>query len=278
MELEILRHIQSIANPFFDFLFQLITICGEQIVLISIISIIYWALDKKFGEYIAYSVLTSVLLNNAIKDIFKMKRPIGEEGIRTLREQTATGYSFPSGHTQSASSFYGSMAIYLKNRVMYIIATVTIILIGFSRLYLGVHYPKDVIVGGILGVLTSLICYKLYNRVENKMLLYVVTFAIFIPALTFAHSADFIKGMGTYLGFIIGIYIEKRYVNFSTEGNTGNKIIRVLLGIVILLVLQLGLKVILPSGTIFSFIRYALISLIGIGVYPMIFKNLNFKK
>lgn len=273
MELEILRNIQSIANPFFDFLFQLITICGEQIVLISIISIIYWTLDKKFGEYIAYSVLTSVLLNNAIKDIFKMKRPIGEEGIRTLREQTATGYSFPSGHTQGASSFYGAMAIYLKKRVMYIIVTVMIILIGFSRLYLGVHYPKDVIVGGILGVLTSLICYKLYNRVENKMLLYVITFAIFIPALTFAHSADFIKGMGTYLGFIIGIYIEKKYVNFSTEGSTGNKIIRVLLGIVILLVLQLGLKVLLPSATIFSFIRYSLISLVGIGVYPMVFKK-----
>lgn len=275
MELEILRNIQSIANPFLDFLFQLITICGEQIVLISIISIIYWALDKKFGEYIAYSVLTSVLLNNAIKDIFKMKRPIGEDGIRTLREETATGYSFPSGHTQGASSFYGAMAIYLKKRVMYIIATVMIILIGFSRLYLGVHYPKDVIVGGILGVLTSLICYKLYNRVENKMLLYVITFAIFIPALTFAHSADFIKGMGTYLGFIIGIYIEKKYVNFSTEGSTGNKIIRVLLGIVILLVLQLGLKVLLPSGTIFSFIRYSLISLVGIGVYPMAFKKLK---
>ena len=275
MELGILRNIQSIANPFLDLLFQLITICGEQLVLISIISIIYWALDKKFGEYIAYSVLTSVLLNNAIKDIFKMKRPIGEEGIRTLREETATGYSFPSGHTQGASSFYGAMAIYLKKRVMYIIATVMIILIGFSRLYLGVHYPKDVIVGGVLGVLTSLICYKLYNKVENKMLLYVITFAIFIPALTFAHSADFIKGMGTYLGFIIGIYIEKRYVNFSTEGSTGNKIIRVLLGIVILLVLQLGLKVLLPSGTIFSFIRYSLISLVGIGVYPMAFKKLK---
>ncbi len=275
MELEILRQIQSIANPFFDFLFQLITICGEQIVLISIISIIYWTLDKKFGEYIAYSVLTSVLLNNSIKDIFKMKRPIGEEGIRTLREQTATGYSFPSGHTQSASSFYGAMAIYLKKRVMYIIATIMIISIGFSRLYLGVHYPKDVIVGGILGVLTSLICYKLYNKVENKMLLYVITFVIFIPALTFAHSADFIKGMGTYLGFIIGIYIEKKYVNFSIEVNKGNKIIRVLLGVVILLVLQLGLKVILPNGLIFSFIRYGLISLIGIGVYPIAFRKLK---
>ena len=273
MELEILRSIQSIANPFLDILFQLITMCGEQIVLISIIAVIYWALDKKFGEYIAYSVLTSVLLNNTIKDIFKMKRPIGEKGIRTLREQTATGYSFPSGHTQSASSFYGAMAIYLKKRIMYIIATIMIILVGFSRLYLGVHYPKDVIVGGILGVLTSLICYKLYNKFENKMLLYVITFVIFIPALTFAHSADFIKGMGTYLGFIIGIYIEKKYVNFSVEGSTGNKIIRVLLGILILLTLQVGLKVLLPSATIFSFIRYLLISLTGIGIYPMVFKK-----
>ncbi len=273
MELEILRSIQSIANPFLDILFQLITMCGEQIVLISIIAVIYWALDKKFGEYIAYSVLTSVLLNNTIKDIFKMKRPIGEKGIRTLREQTATGYSFPSGHTQNASSFYGAMAIYLKKRVMHIIATIMIILVGFSRLYLGVHYPKDVIVGGILGVLTSLICYKLYNKFENKMLLYVITFVIFIPVLTFAHSADFIKGMGTYLGFIIGIYIEKKYVNFSVEGSTGNKIIRVLLGILILLTLQVGLKVLLPSATIFSFIRYLLISLTGIGIYPMVFKK-----
>ncbi len=276
MELEILRHIQSIANPFFDFLFQLITMCGEQIVLISIISIIYWALDKKFGEYIAYSVLTSVLLNNAVKDIFKMKRPIGEEGIRTLREKTATGYSFPSGHTQSSASFYGAMAIYLKKKAMYIIATIMIILIGFSRLYLGVHYPKDVIVGGILGVLTSLICYKLYNRFENKMLLYVITFIVFIPALIFAHSADFIKGMGTYLGFVIGMYIEKKYVNFSIEGSTTVKVIRVLLGILILLVLQVGLKAIFPSETIFSFIRYALISFVGIGIYPMIFKKFKF--
>lgn len=276
MELEILRHIQSIANPFFDFFFQFITMCGEQIVLISIISIVYWALDKKFGEYIAYSVLTSVLLNNAIKDIFKLKRPIGEEGIRTLREKTATGYSFPSGHTQSSASFYGAMAIYLKKKSMYIIATIMIVLIGFSRLYLGVHYPKDVIVGGILGVLTSLICYKLYNKFENKMLLYVITFIVFIPALTFAHSADFIKGMGTYLGFVIGIYIEKKYVNFSNQGSTRSKVMRVLLGVLILLVLQVGLKALLPSQIIFSFIRYTLISFVGIGIYPMIFKKFKF--
>ena len=273
MELEILRNIQSIANPFLDILFQLITICGEQMVLVLIISIIYWVKDKKFGEYIAYAVLTSVLVNCVVKDIFKFKRPIGEEGIRTLREETATGYSFPSGHTQGAASFYGSMAIYMKKKAMYIIATIMIVLIGFSRLYLGVHYPKDVIVGAILGVLTAWICYKLYIRIENKMLLYLITFVLFLPALTFAHSADFIKGLGTYFGFLIGMFVEKKYVNFSVEGTRVNKIIRVLIGVLILLILQTGLKVILPTGQIFAFIRYAVISFFGIGIYPIIFKK-----
>ena len=93
MELEILRHIQSIANPFLDFLFQLITICGEQIIIITVIAIIYWSLDKRFGEYIAYSLLTSVLLNNTIKDIFKMKRPIGEEGFEKERNVYYCNYN-----------------------------------------------------------------------------------------------------------------------------------------------------------------------------------------
>ena len=238
MELEILRNIQSIANPFLDILFQLITICGEQMVLVLIISIIYWVKDKKFGEYIAYAVLTSVLVNCVVKDIFKFKRPIGEEGIRTLREKTATGYSFPSGHTQGAGSFYGAMAIYIKKKVMYIIAIIMIILIGFSRLYLGVHYPKDVIVGGILGVLISYICYNIYNKYENKIMVYTITFIIFLPALTFAHSEDFIKGLGAYFGFLIGMFIEKRYVNFSAEGKGINKVIRVVIGVLILLCLQ----------------------------------------
>ena len=93
------------------------------------------------------------------------------------------------------------MAIYIKKKVMYIIAIIMIILIGFSRLYLGVHYPKDVIVGGILGVLISYICYNIYNKYENKSWYIQLHFIIFLPALTFAHSEDFIKGLGAYFGF-----------------------------------------------------------------------------
>ena len=274
-ELNIIRAIQSIANPFLDGLFQFITMFGEEAILIPLIAVIYWAFNKKMGEYIAYASLTSVLVNGAIKDIFKAKRPIGEPGIRSLRIETATGYSFPSGHTQGTASFWSAIAIYLKKNYMYAISALIIILVAISRLYLGVHYPKDVLFGAIFGILTSFIAYKLFNKVNNKIALYFITFIIFIPALLYAHSADFIKGMGTFLGFALGIYVEKKYVNFSVEGKSVNKILRVVIGLAILILLKVGLKVVFPNKLVFHFLRYFIIVFFGIGLYPAIFKKLK---
>ena len=112
------------------------------------------------------------MVNGAIKDIFKAKRPIGEPGIRSLKVETATGYSFPSGHTQGTASFWRAIAIYLKKNYMYGISALIIILVAISRLYLGVHYPKDVLFGAIFGILTSFITYKLFNKVNNKILVF----------------------------------------------------------------------------------------------------------
>lgn len=274
-ELNIIRAIQSIANPFLDGLFQFITMFGEEAILIPLIAVIYWAFNKRMGEFIAYASLTSVLVNGAIKDIFKAKRPIGEPGIRSLRVETATGYSFPSGHTQGTASFWSAIAIYLKNNYMYAISALIIILVAISRLYLGVHYPKDVLFGAIFGILTSFITYKLFNKVNNKTALYFITFIIFIPALLYAHSADFIKGMGTFLGFALGIYVEKKYVNFSVEGKSVNKILRVVIGLAILILLKVGLKAVFPNKLVFHFLRYFIIVFFGIGLYPAIFKKLK---
>ena len=244
---------------------------GEEAILIPLIAVIYWTFNKKMGEYIAYSSLTSVLINGAAKDAFKAKRPIGEPGIKSLRVETATGYSFPSGHTQGTASFWGAMAIYLKKNYMYAISGIIIVSVAIS--ILGVHYPKDVLFGVIFGLLTSFITYKLFNKVNNKMALYFGTFIIFIPALLYAHSADFIKGMGTFLGFVLGIYVEKKYINFSVEGKLSNKILRVVIGLAILIILKVGLKAILPKKLVFDFIRYFMVVFFGIGLYPSIFKK-----
>ncbi|MEG0370694.1 MAG: phosphatase PAP2 family protein [Clostridium sp.] len=275
MELEILRSIQSFSNPFLDFLFEGMTIMGEGAVLIAILTSIYWAVDKDLGEYIAFSFFTSMLLNNFIKDIFKSPRPVGKEGIRSLRVETATGYSFPSGHSQAAATFYGALAIYIKKNYLYIVSIIIILLIGLSRLYLGVHYPKDVIVGIILGLITSWICYMVYTRVKNKLLLYLGVFIVFLPVLFMENSPDFIKSLGGYFGFLIGMWFEKTYINFTINRNTSKKIVRVLIGLILVGGLQGILKIIFPLGNIFDFLRYAIMSFVGIGVYPLVFKKFN---
>lgn len=275
MELDIIRFIQSIHNDFFDVLFQLITMFGEEVIITSILAYIYWNKNKEIGKKIAYSSFTSILVNNTLKGLINAKRPIGEPGIRSLRVETATGSSFPSGHSQNAAVFYSSLAREIKNKIIYLVMGILIFLVGLSRLYLGVHYPRDVIFGIIFGVLVSIISYKLHNKVKNKMYLYVFTFTIFIPVVIFNSSIDLIKGMGTFLGFIIGVFIEEKYICFSTEGNSFSKLLRLLMGLILLLIIKIGLKIVFPTKVIFDFIRYTFIGIFAMAIWPYIFKKFN---
>lgn len=274
MELELIRTIQSISNPFLDRFFELVTMLGEETFTVPLLAFIYWAVDKKFGEIIAFTAFTSLLFNNSIKDIFKFQRPIGQEGIRTLRAETATGYSFPSGHAQGSASSLSAIALYLKNRTVSLLSGILIFLVGFSRLYLGVHYPKDVLAGIILGILIAILCAKLYKRFDNTML-YFVILVIFFFALGFSRSMDFIKSLGSYAGFFLGILMEKKYVNFSTDGTLPKKVIRVILGVAIVLAIKSGLKVLFPDELLFHFIRYFIVTFFAIGIYPALFKKLK---
>ncbi len=167
MELEIIKTIQLIANPFFDFFFELSTILGEELLIIPLLAILYWTINKKFGEYVGFAIFTSFMANNLLKDIFKLPRPQSEQGVRILRQHTATGYAFPSGHTQGAATFYSAIAIAFKNKMLTITVGIIIVLVALSRLYLGVHFPKDVIVGLLLGVAIAWGCYILFEKMDN---------------------------------------------------------------------------------------------------------------
>ena len=91
MELALLKWIQSFSSPFWDGMFQLITMLGEQWAVILVLAVSYWAFDKKTGEELAFTLLVSGLSNNILKGFFRFERPIGIDGIRTLRAHTATG-------------------------------------------------------------------------------------------------------------------------------------------------------------------------------------------
>ncbi len=274
MELEILRTIQKIQNPFLDTFFEFMTILGEEIVLVPLLAIIYWTLNKKFGEKMGYILLTSLMLNSILKEFFNFKRPIGEEGIRSIRPETATGKSFPSGHSQGSATVASTLSMTLRKKWVTILSTVLVALIGFSRLYLGVHYPKDVVVGILLGVLMAFVGLRLLEHFD-PIKVYWLTLLAFLPLLIFGQSENFIKSIGGYLGFVLGVTIEKKYVKFTIDISIVRKIIRVAVGLFFVILIRSGLKSVFPELLIFDFIRYTFLTFFTIGVYPWIFTKLK---
>ena len=110
MELALIQLIQQFPHQIGDVLFQIITMAGEETVVFLVFLSVYFLWDKTKGEQLAFVVCTSLLVNVTLKELFQFPRPIGEPGIRSLRLVTARGYSFPSGHSQSASGLFFFLA------------------------------------------------------------------------------------------------------------------------------------------------------------------------
>jgi membrane-associated phospholipid phosphatase len=170
----LLMRVHHWANPFFDQLMLSITQLGNPIGAITTsVIILGWLLGQKqfleFG-FFAIASLGAVLLNEGLKLIFTRPRPTLWQSL--IQETT---YSFPSGHALGSMVLYGCLAYLLaqsypsRSPLIYGVASVIIIMIGLSRLYLGVHYPTDVIAGYIIGFLWLRICAALFKNYATKL-------------------------------------------------------------------------------------------------------------
>ncbi len=153
MGIDVIIWVQQVSSPFFDTLFQGITMLGEEFFYIAALTLVYWCIDKRYGAQLSYVFFLSAVSNQVLKVTFAVDRPIGAEGVRTLREHTAGGYAFPSGHTQNTATFWYFLMSTLRRKWLTVLGTVIIILMAVSRLYLGVHWPTDVIGGIIFAVI-----------------------------------------------------------------------------------------------------------------------------
>ncbi|MDD3171035.1 MAG: phosphatase PAP2 family protein [Bacilli bacterium] len=292
-EISIIKTLRSISTPFIDGLLQAITFLGEQYVLIALLAVIYFVIDKKAGQRIAYAIFTSLSLNGSIKGLVKYERPfVYDTSYQPVRVETATGYSFPSGHTQNASVTYTSIALNFKKKWLYWVVGIIIFLIGISRVGLGVHYPKDVIVGWILGIGCAILCNYLHIKFENNLkkrtLLYLITFIIFLPFVfifwrnSFSEIEiyrDFYTGYAMFGGFIAGSFLEGKYVDFNCKNPLSIKLIRLGGAIICVALTQFGLDFIFPEGYILlDILRYFLVSFVTLGLYPVLFRKTLFKK
>ena len=285
MEETILLFFQNIESPVLDCFFELITMLGEKNILIAVIAWMFWNVEKKKGFILSFILLFSLVLNTGIKIAFHRQRPFELiPGIVGKRIQTATGYSFPSGHTQGAATFYMTLALLFKRRWICISAVAVSLLVAVSRLYLGVHWPVDVAGGLFLGAAVAIIIYPLLSSVyDTSVARYLVVVISSITALLILTGfliinrvyfsgelvlTDLMKTVGVFSGVSVGFVLEGKYTNFSVKGSIVKKGLRFAIGIIGTMILITGLKLVFPEVDTFHFLRYALTGLWITWLYP----------
>lgn len=272
---DIIRFIQSFHNPMLDKFFILLTMSAEEYSIIFVIALIFWCIDKRFGYKLAFAFISSSVFNMGFKDLFKIKRPIGESGIRSLRTETATGYSFPSGHTQGAATLWTSLMLEFKRRWLYITGIAMIFLVALSRVYLGVHRPVDVLVGAILGISLTLLSNLIMDCIdENKNYkLFLIYLIPLILGLLFWKDKTYYELTGVSLGFCLGYIIETKYIKYEARCSLTKQIAKFIIGIGVLLLIRVILKLILGDFLISDLFRYFIIGLwVTVGA-PTIFEK-----
>ncbi|MHB8156586.1 MAG: phosphatase PAP2 family protein [Desulfocucumaceae bacterium] len=275
--MEFLPYIQSFSTPALDILFQAITLLGEDSLILPLTVLIYWCYDKELGFRLGALYGISLILSHTLKDLVEAPRPIGLEGIRSLRLETATGYSFPSGHTQGAATFWTAMSQYIHKRWFYLLTLIIIILVGFSRLYLGVHFPEDVLWGAVFGILVTLLGGPALNALEKYKSFAIIGFillAAIAAAMALSDSSNTYKAAGVLAGLLSGRHFEKRRINFTAKSGIGFGIIKFVTGMGVLLIIKEGLKIALPESLPSDFLRYLAIGLWASAGAPWCFVKL----
>lgn len=268
---------------------------GEAI-LIIVLSFLYWCYDKRFGRFVMQNTIIGLVLNGLIKNVALRRRPyFDHEGIECYRpvekgedinDIAAQGFSFPSAHSMNSTIVYGSIARYVSKKLFVILAMIIPILVGISRVVVGVHYPTDVMVGWLLGTIIVFTFPVIYKKVgkAKRPIVNLVIFLVCAIGFFYCKTTDYYTGMGVMAGFYLATEFEERFVNFEETKQLLEILLRMALGFAIYALLNKLLKlpfssVFLSSDTMASFVvrffRYAIITFILIGVYPMLFKLFN---
>ena len=229
-----------------------------------ICAIIYWCIDKRAGLFSLLCFSVANFINQLVKNVFCVYRPwVLDSRIKPSSGALpgATGYSFPSGHTVTATTVFGSIAVSMgkRSRAVWPLCAVIILLVAFSRNYLGVHTPQDVVVGFIEAVVVVFLGWKVFGWLEQHQdkdgVVVLIVLALCVAALAFvtlkpypmdyvegavlvdpeAMKKDCFEGVGVFAGAFLGWFCERRWANFSTgaEVKLGERFARCIIGIVV---------------------------------------------
>lgn len=297
--MELLYALESIRTPFLDKLMGLVTNLGGEAVFIVAAIVVFWCLSKSCGYYMMTVGFAGTIINQFLKLWFRIPRPWVKDPNFTIVESAraeATGYSFPSGHTQNAFAVFGAPARFFKNTALRIVFILLIALTAFSRMYVGVHTPLDVGVSIIVGTILVFVIYPFFRDMDKSPKKVYIIFSIFIVLaaafVAFVELYDFPADIDAEnyasglknaymilfcaIGLMLTFFIDTKYVHFPTQAVWWAQIIKVVVGLAILLALKSVLKApllaLFGGHSIAHGVRYFIVILFAGIVWPMTFK------
>ncbi len=293
-----LRLLEAIRNPVLDALMQGITLLGDETVFLVIALLVFWCVSKKWGYYLMSIGFLGTIFNQFLKLAFRIPRPWVQDPGFTIVEGArsgADGYSFPSGHTQSSVGTFGGIAHFTRYNWMRVVCWALIVLIPFSRMYLGVHTPLDVAVSFVIATALVFALKPVMDRSDRKpgilylmllgMVVLAVLYILYVECWPFPADMDpanYASGREngyTLLGAVLGInlvhYLDDQFLRFETQAPPLAQGLKLGLGLLAVLAVKEGLKPLLAAlfGThpAADAVRYFLVVLAAGCIWPMTF-------
>ena len=293
--MQLLYWLESIRMPGLNEFMLMITKLGEETTFLVLALIFFWCVDKKRGYLLMSVGFIGTMANQFMKLWFRVPRPWVLDPDFTILEQAreaATGYSFPSGHTTSAVATFGSIAATTKRKATFAVCAALAVLVGVSRMYIGVHTPADVLVGALTSVALILLLRKAPENHRSMVVLLAAMMAMALGLMAFVRGYPFpadvdehnlasgMKNAYTMVGCMAGVgfvyFIEKKYIKFSTEAVWWAQILKAVLGLAVVLAVKEGLRG--PLEVIFGdplparLVRYFLIVAVAGTIWPLTFR------
>lgn len=291
--MEILYWLESIRIPFLTELMLLITHFGEETAFLVAALIVFWCVDKNRGYYLMAVGFCGTILNQFLKLLCKVPRPWVKDPNFTAVEEAipeATGYSFPSGHSQSSVGVFGGLALTGKNKVLRWVFIAIAVLVPFSRMYLGVHTPADVLVGS-LSALALVFLFRFVNDGKHIKPVLLGMAGLSVAYLIFAQvivdpanmdTYNYTHGvqnaytlMGAIFGMVVVYFVDKKWVHFEVKAIWWAQIVKMVGGLLLVLAVKVGLKTPL-NGLLGDYpgraVRYFLVVLVAGCVWPLTFR------
>ena len=297
--MQLLYALAELRTPFLDALLGALTNCGGELVFMAAAIIVFWCVSKSCGYYMLTVGFVGTIVNQFLKLVFRIPRPWVKDPDFQIVESAraeATGYSFPSGHTQNVFASFGCLGRWTKRTWLRAVCALLIVVTAFSRMYLGVHTPLDVSVAAVTAVVLIFVIYPIVrSAAEDPKKMAVLLGVMTVVALAYVIYANFARFpadvdpdnlfegrknscslLGALLGFCVGYTLERKYIRFETKAVWWAQVLKVLGGAALLLAVKQGLKLLFAAvgftwiGT--HAIRYFFVVLLAATVWPLTFR------